>query len=110
MGTSVSGGSVGSLRLCGVELLRDAQTLGTLPRTEGGLGGVRRKSSLEVGQSLKKKQQQKWQKSGDFFGGREFFVCVLFLLTLDVKSGKRCQEGSKMAVKLIHITDCMYVA
>lgn len=78
MGTSVSGGSVGSLRLCGVELLRDAQTLGTLPRTEGGLGGVRRKSSLEVGQSLKKNNNKNGRNQAIFLGSVSFLFVFCF--------------------------------
>ena len=36
-----------------------------------------------------------------------FLFLFWFLLTLDVKSVKRCKEGSKMALKLILVAECM---
>ena len=57
-----------TLRLCGVELLRDAQTLGTLPRTEGGLGGVRRRLVWKLGK-LNKKNNKNGRNQGIFFWG-----------------------------------------
>ena len=81
-----------TLRLCGVELLRDAQTLGTLPRTEGCFRRRQRRRLLWKLGKVKQKTTKNGRNLVIFFRGSVFFFVVFVLVFVDL----RCKIGKEM--------------